>query len=237
MVSVNYERMSVIVLVGVLVVGLASPVGATSLPAEQDTSESSVTLQINCEEGTVQVTAPADVQYRVQVAVINVTPTSTATSRTSSGPYSENTTIAFDEAGLVHAFVTTSEDRVVASTVTDCSGVTETTAVPDVESIVVDCNESIVRVVASPDVQYDLRLTVAKVSPTQQAITTVATGPHTGNSTVQFGEIVNATSQTDGMTSQMEGMTSQTDGNVTVYAFVSTERTNVTSAVTRCQTG
>lgn len=227
---VNYGRSLAVILASVLVVGLASPVGATSLPAEQDTSEASITLQINCQKGTVQVTAPADIQYRVQVAVINVTPTSTTASRTSSGPYSGNATISFDEAGLVHAFVTVSEDRVVESTVTDCSGPTKTTTVPDVESITIDCNESTVSVTGSPDVRYNARITVAKVSPGQQAITSVATGPHTGNSTIQFSEILNATSQTD-------RMTSKTDGNVTVYAFVSTEQTNVTSAVTRCRTG
>lgn len=244
MVCVSYERTFAVVLAVILIAGLASPAGATSLPTEQDTPESSVAVQINCQDETVQVTAPETTEYRVQVAVVNVTSTSTSTARTSTGPYSGNATVTFDGAGLVHAFVTTSTDRVVASTVADCSGPAETTTASDVESVVVDCNESTVRVVASPDVQYDARLTVARVSPTQQAITTVGTGPHTGNSTIQFGQIVNATTSqtdatmlgTDGTTPQTTGTASQTNGNVTVYAFVSTEQSVLASAVTRCRT-
>lgn len=235
MVRASKRRTIAVCFACVLVASLSFPVAGGSLLQSENGDESSVTATVDCEERSVRVSAPSTAQYRIQVAVVNVTPTGTSTAQSSTGPHSGNETVTFDEAGLVHVFVTNSSTgEVVASAVTDCSegatatetdettNDTETPAVPGVESVVVDCNESVVRVVASPDVRYDVSVAVVRVSPTSQAVTSVTTGPHSGNATVQFSELENATQSVD--------------ANATVYAFVSTdtERTPTVSTVTQC---
>jgi hypothetical protein len=219
------RRIAVAAVACALVAGLVFPAGAFGVPfgGESDSSaldssasaigddpDKSVSVAVDCEAGVVQASAPASVEYRLQTAVVAVSSTATATSRTARGPLAGNATVGFDGTGLAHAFVTNaSTGQVLARTVADCTEATETTAASGVASVGIDCNESAVRVAASSDVRYDVRVTAVRISPTRQSVTSVTTGPYTGNATVQFSGLGGGT-ESDGV-------------NATVYAFVSTE--------------
>ncbi|ELZ13178.1 hypothetical protein C477_22010 [Haloterrigena salina JCM 13891] len=166
--------------------------GATDAEAADDVN---VTVEIDCDESAVLVTAPDDAEYGL--SVVNVGPSGTSTSTAKRAPLAGNATVTVDDADIVYAFVTDAlTGEPITSAVAQCveEPRTETTDGP---SIAVDCNESAVRFTAPDAVAYTARVSSVDVSPTGASTGTVS-GTVTGNATVPIGdELIVALASTD----------------------------------------
>ncbi|MFC4551917.1 MULTISPECIES: hypothetical protein [Halorussus] len=162
------------------------------------TGETEVTVDVNCTEGTVELTAPEGASHRVTVAVANVTPTESDVSSSTVGGVEGNETFELDGEGIAFAFVQDSSgEETVASAVRNCASeanasataTTETTetesdAVPEVE---ISCNDSEVRFVAPEGTEYTAKVTALSVTPDSTSSQS-ATRTLEGNATASVDE-------------------------------------------------
>lgn len=167
-------------------------VGATDAESADDVN---VTVEIDCDESDVLVTAPDDDEYGL--SVVNVGPSGTSTSTSRRTPLAGNATVTVGDADIVYAFVTdASTEEPITSAVEQC-GEEPRTETTDEPSIAVDCNESAVRFTAPDAVAYTARVSSVDVSPTGASTSTVS-GTVTGNATVPIrDDLIVASASTD----------------------------------------
>lgn len=85
------------------------------------TAEGQPSVTVDCGNGSIEVVAPPDLSYDLQVSFVVVTPTETTTASTRSGPNTGNRTVRFAVFGTITAFVLDAETgEVLAETVADC---------------------------------------------------------------------------------------------------------------------
>lgn len=165
------------------------------------TGETEVTVDVNCTEGTVELTAPEGASHRVTVAVANVTSTESDVSSSTVGGVEGNETFELDGEGIAFVFVQdSSSEETVASAVRDCANeanasatatteTTEATATEsdDVPEVEISCNDSEVRFVAPEGTEYAAKVTALSVSPDSTSSQS-ATRTLEGNATASVGE-------------------------------------------------
>lgn len=186
--------------VGTSASGTALPTAAEATPeadlaadhlGEATAEQDSVSVEIDCNESEVRVSAPDQFQYVLRVSNVVVTPERSevlATTTTESG----DATVSLTESGPVYVFVSTG-GGLAASAFENCALVdaqaneTTTTTEPAPASVTVDCNASEVQVTASSDFSYQLRVSNIVVTPqSTQVFTTGLSG--SGNTTVAVGD-------------------------------------------------
>lgn len=183
------------------VAGVESPTaGAQDAP---------VTVAVDCGNETVTVAAPDDRRYVVRVAVVSVTPNESGARSRTTGPFAGNATVGFDgngtgesadnatTDGTVHAFVLDESTRaVLARTTTRCpvgggaaagdANVTPNATAGNRPAVAIDCDDGSIRVVAPPDLEYDLAASFVIVTATETTTASATSGPNVGNTTVRF---------------------------------------------------
>lgn len=158
-----------------------------------------VTLEIDCNESEVRVTAPGTFEYTLRVANVLVTPERSHVSTTTTTE-SGNATVSLSENAIVYAFAS-SDAEVVTSALQNCAleptpqapNATQTpnaTTQPpesDVASVEIDCNASEVQVTAPGDFAYTLQISnIVATAASIDVSTTSRTA--TGNATVSLGD-------------------------------------------------
>lgn len=174
-------------------VGSPGRIHVTTPPAGAfDAEKDNVTLDVDCDESVVRVTAPAAFEYTLRVSNVVVTPQSTE-AFTATTTESGNATVSLTEDGPVYAFVS-SEVGLVASAFENCTlstdsqTPTETTRAPGsgVASAEIDCNASEVRIAAPSEFAYTLRVSNIVATPQSTEVFTTALTA-SGNATVPLG--------------------------------------------------
>lgn len=194
----------------------AVPLGASGAPGDHGPQTNQTdrsgngtvaSVDINCTRGEIAVAAPGDYRYRLTTAVVNVTPSTSSTARSTVGPVTGNETVNVTGEGAVFAFVqnaSTAGER-DATAVEYCGDAgplgdqaSDTAQANDtgypletVPAIRVDCDERLVRFVAPDAVNYTASTTVVSVSPTDtSARRTAATFRGDATATVGDGRLV-----------------------------------------------
>jgi hypothetical protein len=206
------------ILVGVVILGMGGlgPVipweataGATDRAPEgiQNVThnESSVQIDVNCDRHSVAVVLPEENRYDVTVGVANLTPTSNSVSRSTLGSIKGNTTVEFEEEGIVFTVVQnqSANGEIVATDLTNCGKgsdmrteeatpgtetpgrtITETESATEIEPAVeIDCENDSVRFDTSERTEYVAKVTMVSLSVTGTS-TSSSTQTLEGNETV-----------------------------------------------------
>jgi hypothetical protein len=176
--------------------GPASEPASAGDTAHED-AESVVSVAVDCNRSEVAVTAPENYSYRLTVAVVNLTPSTSSVARSTVAPVSGNETVNVTGDGVVFAFVENeSADGADATTSVEyCEaddgpgdGDNETeVAAESLPAIRIDCNESRVRFVAPETHQYTASVAAINVSSTSTSASR-QTKTYRGNATVTLDD-------------------------------------------------
>lgn len=154
-----------------------SPTDDTVTDAAVAADHDEVSVEIDCPENRVRVTAPEDDEYGLAVTVVNATRSGTSTSASSRSSLSGTATAEFRDGTVVYAFVTDGSDgEPVITESKRCGELPGASAanVADGPTIAVGCDESAVEFAAPEDVAYTARVTSVEASPSGSSTGTVS---------------------------------------------------------------
>lgn len=182
-------------------VGTTAPTDARSTAADHldgfatehdiTTERDNVSVEIDCNESEVRVTAPEQFEYTLRVSNVVVTPERSevlTTTTTESG----NATVSLTESAPVYVFVSTGAGLATSAfencaLVAEQANATTTTTEPAPASVTVDCNASEVRVGAPADFSYTVQVSNIVVTPESTQVSTTGLSA-SGNATVSVGD-------------------------------------------------
>ena len=177
--------------------GAPSDHGPPTYQTERSENGTVASVELNCTRGEVAVAAPDDYRYRLSIAVVNVTPSTSSTERSTVGPVAGYETVNVTGGGAVFAFVhgESADGERDVTAVEYCGDAgprderTDDIGYPleTVPAIRVDCDEERVRFVAPDVVNYTASTTVVSVSPTDTSARRAA-ATFRGDATATVGD-------------------------------------------------
>jgi hypothetical protein len=158
---------------------------------QQNYTAQQVSAEINCTTSQVNVTAPADYDYRLTITTLNVSQTHTESKSQTTGPHAGNHSVALGSPSTVYAFVqnqSTGQTDAIAAAV--CSSPTESAdSSADPINVTVNCTAKEVQITPTdPDLEYGVTIATVTVTETSTQTQRQSARPITGNTTIAVAD-------------------------------------------------